>query len=163
MTENTARGLEKLAAHQAKQTEKRLARQKEVKKLYDDHVPIEEIIKKVGYSDATVVNDLKFLGYKIDRRKVIHHAMIKKWFLDGKAPKEIAADLDVCLKTVYRSVTEQIDKKRVKLQKVKLTYKMRKAGVPLVDIAKELDVSVSTVRRFWDDRIFLEAYKNDNR
>jgi DNA invertase Pin-like site-specific DNA recombinase len=147
--------LDKIAAHHAEQTRKRLERQSTVKKMYDKHRPIAEIAKKVGYREATIISDLRFMGYKIDRRKSVQHAMIKKWFLDGRAPKEIAVDLDCCLDTVYKSINEQVNRQQIRLQKIKLVYKERQAGKGLKEIAEMLGVAKSTVSRIWDERVLL--------
>jgi len=147
--------LEKLADHNAKKTAEKKKRQLKVKRMFENHKTIEQIVKAVGKSQWTVKSDLRFWGYKIEREKVVHHALIKKWFLEGKAPKEIAVDVGAAIDTVYRSINQQVDRKQIKMKKVMYVYKHRQAGDSLKSIADDLDVAVSTVRRLWDDRVLI--------
>ena len=73
----------------------------------------------------------------------------------------IAADLDMNPDAVYRSINQQVDRRQIRMQKVRLVYKERQAGKGLKEIAEMLDVAKSTISRLWDDRILLSDVEKE--
>jgi len=116
----------KMASHKHELSQKKMKRWKHIEKLYErGEYPreiIERIAKEYGVTKQTVRTDFHRLGIKLNLRKNVPHFAIKKQFLDGVAPKVIADDLGICLKSVYQSINKQVDTAKVRKQKMKMVY-----------------------------------------